>query len=460
MAKILRPYQELALTQIDAEIAKGNRAVCFVLGTGLGKTATLAEGCFRHLAQTPNGKVLWLVHREELVSQAFDALTDRGLLCGVVMANPTRTANPWRPVQVASIQTLLARKIEIEGITYVVHDEAHHGPSKSWIALPQTYKARGAILIGPTATPIRADGIGLGDIYDVLVEPIRVREAISRGYLCRYEIHRPPAPLRNDEIAESPVDSYRTYANGGKAIVFAPHVNAAKSFLDEFTDAGIPAVFVDGTTQPGLRRARLEAYATGKARVLINVGIATEGFDDPGTSCIILARAVGSISLYLQILGRGLRIFPGKPKLIIVDLHGSSWIHGTPEEDADGLEREWSLEGEALKKAKDKNPERFCAICGVLLDAESGSACDLCCVLRPELVPPTVVNVKLVAYAAKRRESSSDRAKTLARWISEARSKGHKPGASSHKYKAVYGEWPAPEVERAAKIIINAQTAK
>ncbi len=454
MTRKLHDYQELGIKLIGKEVVAGRKAVCFVMGTGLGKTVTIAELCRRHLAKVPNGKILWMVHREELVTQAYDELTLFGLQCGVIMASPTRTVNPYRRVQVGSIQTMIARKIILDGITLVIHDEAHHGPSALWATLPNTYKARGAVIIGPTATPIRGDGVGLGDIYDALVQPISTKRAIERGFLVPYDFVRPPYPLKNDEIAQSPVDAYQENCPGEKAIVFAAHIVAATKFLEEFNAAGIPAVLVTGKTPSDERREKLAKYKNGTYRVLVNVGIATEGFNDPPTSCVILARSVGSIGFYLQTIGRGLRLSSGKTRLMIIDLHGSSWIHEEPDK-----EHDWQLQGEAIKCPKTVNPERFCAGCGVLLQPDE-VLCPDCLTKRPELLAPTVLNIKLVKYAAKLKEDPKKRAEYLARLIMLGQSKGYKYGAAFAKYKAIYQIPPDLEITTMAKAIVKAAREK
>ncbi len=146
-----------------AEFKAGHKAVVIVLPTGAGKTRLSGEMAIRHLAKTPTGKVLFVAHREELISQTFDAFDKIGLSCGVVMATPTRIVNPYRRVQIASTQTLLARNLVIDGITLLIMDECHHYMSAKWSALGAQYKSRGARIVGLTATPIRGDGIGLGN---------------------------------------------------------------------------------------------------------------------------------------------------------------------------------------------------------------------------------------------------------------------------------------------------------
>ncbi len=310
------------------------------------------------------------------------------------------------------------------------------------------------MVIGATATPIRGDGVGLGDIYDGLVQPISTKSAIEQGFLVPYEMVRPPFPLKNDEIAQSPIDAYSENCPGEKAIVFAAHIRAAEEFLEGFTNANIPAVLITGKMGSDERRKKMELFKSGTAKILVNVGIATEGFNDPPTSCIILARAIGSIGFYLQTIGRGLRLYPGKAKLTIIDLHGSSWIHEEPDK-----EHEWCLEGDAIKKPKAANPERFCAGCGVLLEGDA-TICDLCQEARPELVPPTVVNIKLVKFAAKLREDPTKRAQTLARWMKVGQSKNHKYGAVFFKYKSVYGVAPSHEITAMARAILKLEREK
>ena len=411
----------------------------FTVTHNCGKTLTIGEVCRRHVVKVPNAKVIWAAHREELVAQSWDALTGLGLECGVIQSTPVREVNPFRQVQVASIQTLVARNIRLEGITLMIGDECHHAPSKTWADIPAFYRANGAVIIGATATPVRADGIGLGEIYDALVQPITTREAIAQGYLVPFNMFRPPRQLRNDQIAQSPVSEYLVHARGEKAIVFAAHLKAANQFLDEFRAAGIDTVLISGEQETGLRRAAFERYQQGTARVLVNVGIATEGFDDPPTSCVILARAIGSLSLYLQICGRALRLSPstGKVRASIIDLHGSSHVHGAPDDD-----RVWSLDGEATpRRTAEELPNQFCKVCSVLVEG-GGSICEFCAIARPELVPPTVANVQLVRYAAKLQESTEQRRAYFEKLKIIAATRGHNEWAPRMKYKAIYQEMP------------------
>lgn len=421
------------------EFAKGHQAVCVVMSTGAGKTRLGGAACYRHLVKKPEGSIIWISHREELVEQAYDDLTSWGLSVGAIQAKPTREFNPFRPVQVASTQTLLARNL-VPNATLGVLDEFHHYASDKWEGLGLEYRKRRVPLIGLTATPIRSDGRGFEGLMDALVCPITMKELIAQGFLVPYELHAPPKPLKNDQIAQKPVDAYLELAAGRKAIVFAGNIKAAKEFQAQFIAKGIPCGMVWGDMDGADRKRVLDEYRSGRLRVLTNVGVLTEGFDDRSTSCVILARSVGSLSLYLQMCGRGLRASPEtlKTDCVIIDLQGSSRIHGEPADD-----REWTLEGEGIrKKALEQPKERFCLVCKVLLEPDSGTVCDLCGIARPEAVPPEVMNVKLVRYAAKLREPEHVRKEYFLKLQAIARANGYSPWQPVMKFRAIYGEDP------------------
>lgn len=446
--KKLRPYQEQGINLIARAVGNGARAVLFVLSTGGGKSRIQAELIKRHLIKVPTGRVLVTVHRSELVNQLYDAFTAEGLDCGVVAAGSSRPANPWKPVQIASIQTLLAREKVLPGITLKLDDEAHHICADKWLPVSVVYKQSGALVVGFTATPIRADNRGLEMAYDDLVCPITMKQLIVQGFLVPYTMVAPANALRKGAIAQRPVDAYKAHALGRKCAVFAGNVKAAEDFVEQFNADGVPAAIVTGTMDAGLRTRTLARYESGELRVIVSIGVLGEGWDDPPTSAIIIARSLGSVALYLQICGRGLRISPstGKTDCVIMDLHGSSHEFGPPDE-----EREWTLEGDGIvKKGVLANPFTQCKGCGVTIEG-GANICDLCGIAKPELKAPDVLGVALVKFAAKRREGNEDRARTLARFMNDCVAKGHNPGAAFHRYKGTYGETPTNDIAQLAR---------
>ena len=443
----LWPHQVRGLAQARDEFKRGNKWVCVVMATGAGKTILGAAAAKAHHEKVSAGKVLWIAHREELIGQAFDTLTEAGLSCGVIQARPCRIVNPYRPVQVASVQTLTARELIVDGVTLFIYDECHHSASEGWSKYALGYKDRGAYGLGLTATPKRSDDLPLGDVYDALVCPITMAELIDQDFLVPYELIRPKKPLKRGQIAQHPVAAYRENAEGRKAIVFASNIVAGTLFRDQFREAGYSAEIITGNTDASTRMNVLERYKRGEIQILTNVGVLTEGFDDRPTSCVILARAVGSVSLYLQMCGRGLRTSPnsGKTNAILIDLYGSSWKHGKPDED-----RIYSLDGDGIRRKKlDYGPERFCAICGVSLEPDM-DACPECGTEGAGRMAPEVVNAPLVKYARMRQRDDEQRASDLRRWIVDAQVAKHKVGRALYKYKAVYGDWPPDHIKRMA----------
>lgn len=437
----LRPYQLNAIARIREASARV-RAVLCVSPTGSGKT-TIASEIVRRTVDRGR-KALWLAHRTELIDQAYDRLREFGLSVGTVSASvsPTRPPNPFAPVQVASIQTLIARKLRPQA-DVVIWDECHHSPSDLWSGIAADYSA--AHIIGFTATPERSDGRGLGNVFQRLVVAASVRELVDLGHLVPCEIMRPESKLRPGSIAQRPVDAYLKHAQGRKTICFSPSIVAAEIHLDEFKQAGIRARLVHSKLPVAERIQSLDDFRSGRVDVLLNVYVLTEGFDVPATDCVILARGCGTAGTYLQMVGRGLRPAPGKQDCLLVDLHGVSHVHGKPDDD-----RQYSLDGRGIRSANELvvDGQSSCRVCGAPI--VSGEACPECGAEPKQITPPKVTGEQLVPYASKRAESDDKRVATLARWIAEGRSRGFKPNWAHVKFKAVYGLYPPGHIQNQA----------
>ena len=439
----LRPYQTEAIERIR-QTSRFSRAILVVSPTGSGKTTIASE--VARLTVARGRRVLWLAHRAELVDQAFDRLREFGLIVGTVAAKTTRPPNPYAPVQVASIQTLLARDLRPEADT-IIWDEAHHAPSDLWSGLAQHYAS--SLLLGFTATPERSDGRGLGAVYTRIVTAATVRQLVELGSLVPCDIRAPNDRLRPGSIAQRPIDAWQQQAKGRRTIVFSPSIIAAEQHAQEFNDAGVPARVVTGSTPAGERSKILSDYRAGRLPIIVNVYVLTEGFDAPETSCVILARGCGTAGTFLQMVGRGLRPASGKADCLLLDLHGVTHGHGRPDDD-----RIYSLDGRGISSgSEDAVPGSSCRVCGAPI--EPGEACSECGTEPKLLKPPNVTGDPLVKYAAKRSEDPDKRAKTLARWIETQRASGYKPGWPLAKFKAVYGAWPDADVKAAAIALVG-----
>lgn len=439
----LRPYQARAIEDARRHVNAGRRAPLVVSATGTGKTRTGAEIARAHVAL--GGRVLWMAHRTELVDQAARDLTATGLRVGVIAAKSRYRPNPHASVQVASMQTLTARGTLFVP-TMIVFDEAHHAPAESFGALLKRWPD--ALRLGLTATPERQDGRGLGEYFDCLVTALSMREAIDEGHLTPIDVVAPNRPLSSREIAQRPVDAYLAHARGQQAVVFAPHVAAAEQYAAEFTDAGVATGVITGTLTGGDRRRVLDDHAAGRRQVLCGVAVLTEGWDSPRTSCCILARGCGSAGLYIQIVGRVVRLFPGKTRALLIDLRGVVHVHGRPDED-----RVYSLDGKGIRRAtEDAGPESFCPVCSAIMPVGS-TVCADCGNERQGPASPTVTGDALRVYArdALRGDSPQRQVQRLAKWLREAVQRGHKPASALYKFKALYDRWPTRTEQLAAE---------
>lgn len=444
---VRRPYQADAIERVRVAMCAGKRRVLLVLPTGGGKTFTCGGIVQQTVAQ--GRRALWLAHRSELIDQAADSLSRLGLNVGAICATASTPPNPFAPVQVASVQTLLARKT-LPPADMIVADEAHHfaEAAKEWFSLLEAYPH--ALVVGATATPERGDGTGLRDSFDELVVGATVRELTQQGFLVPCEVLCPDKPLGPGELAQNPVDAYRKDAAGRRAIVFVQSVALAEQYATEFTMHGIPARALSAETPWAQRRATIEAFRRGELRVLVNVYVLTEGFDAPEADCCILARGAGSAGMYLQMVGRVLRPAPGKRDALVLDLRGVSHEHGLPADD-----REYSLGGRGIRLV---DPNAYCPMCSN--PKVHGEPCAKCGPLGSRggdpSAPDTILGVELKPYHRLREtDDSARRAERLARWIVYARRHRYRDGWWRAKFNAVYGQWPSPDIVRAATAIAD-----
>lgn len=379
----LRPYQTEVTEAIRRQYGLGRRAPLVVLPTGGGKTTIF--GYVTSSAATKGKCVFLLCHRAELVKQIAATLARFGCAHQVIAPGPIiRQAKVEQfkahgrifiahdaRVFVASVQTLVKRldSDAIPAPDIIVIDEAHHLTMDStWGKIVTAYP--NARLLPVTATPCRLDGKGLGTgaggFADALVMGPTMRELILEGHLSPYRIFAPPNALdlsgvrtrmgdyAKDQLSDAvdkpaitgdAVEHYQRLASGKRAVVFCVSVAHAQHVANEFMAAGVPAEFLDGKMDALEREKTIKRFESGETLVMSSCDIVSEGFDLPAIEVAILLRPTQSLSLYLQQVGRALRVFPGKREALILDHVGAVVTHGLPDE-----EREWSLDG--VKKAK------------------------------------------------------------------------------------------------------------
>lgn len=422
MTIALRPHQEHGVRLVRASFARGHRRILLVMPTGAGKTF-LAAWLLSSFVQRTGKPAAWFGHREELVGQAEASI--RAMGCEVSGGRKARTL-----AKVVSVSGAV-RRGEVPDAGLVVLDEAHHFSADRWGELPKAYGPE-TIILGLTATPERGDGRPLDHVFEALQVVIHAHELRDRGLLVPCDVYRPSRQLPSGKIAQSPVSEYVGRGLVGKRnVVFAPHIPAAEDFAAEFRAAGIQAHVVHGELDAKTRAARLRDFEAGIVPVLVNVYLLTEGWDCPATEVVTLARGAGCASIFLQMIGRGLRPAPGKDRCVLLDLRGASHQWGDPYE-----ERAFSLTGEGITR-KGADGVRYCRVCGALL--ADALACPECARPVDPLLTPEVTGERMDKFANIKRDTMDQRAVRLAKWIAQARAKGHNWRSALYRYKGAYG---------------------
>ncbi len=418
-APSLRPYQLAALTKAGDHVEAGARAVVIQSATGSGKSVMAAEAARRHVSF--GGSVLWVACREEIREQGENHLRSFGVLA-----------------EVTTVQTLHARRAQAHTRkpTLVILDECRHFLSGgAWQDMAASFGD--AVLLGFDATPVLANGSGLGGLFQAIVPAATIGELTAAGYLAPLEIITPAKRLDPGELAQPPVTAYLQHAKGERAVVFAGSIEVARKIQDDFEAAGIRAGIVHGTLTTPQRKQVLAEHASGSRPVIVNVFCLTDGVDLPETSVCILARGCSSIGTFIQMTGRVLRPHASKKRALLLDLPGVCHVFGRPDQDLT-----YHLEGKGMRRP-DGAPS-FCAVCSALLPEDHEGACPECGAApggNPRKASK-VIDVPLGDFIAAKCGDLDKRAKQLAYWIREGWGKGHKHGWATQSFKRETGFWP------------------
>lgn len=446
----LRPYQSSAVAEVLARLRSGQRAVALCSPAGSGKSTAGAAIAAAHCET--GGTVLALAHRRELLAQLEETFLSRGV--------------PRASLRLESVQGLLASGARPHA-SLVVWDEFHHALAPQWRDVATHYLEAGHVpaLVGLSATPMRPSGEALGTLFQSMVVAASVRQLTALGYLVPSRVVAPGDTVR--AMAETPLQAWLRWAPGQSTIVFCRDVKHAKDVAATFRAAGVTAECVEGNMRAEARADAFARFIAGTLTVLTNVQIATEGTDLPRCSCVILAAGTSHDGAWLQKVGRGGRLFPGKSEYIVIDLLGAVYMRGMPD-----AEREFSLSGRAIT-TRDLGPEvaiRQCPVCFMVAEVRQFEAghCPYCNAPRKARKDPRVIRATL----ARVREGHVDavRVRSLAGWVrtcviegrAKRLAKGH--GAAhadrlgmlqaGHLYRKAYGvEATAAQLGEAVRMV-------
>ena len=374
----LRPYQ----TKSKEDIYKAWESVpsvMFQMPTGTGKTRLFASIIKDIQTLSVRKKermgVLVLVHRSELIEQIHETLSFKyGIAHGIIKAGFDEDRR--MPVQVASVQSL-TRRLDIwkeKSFSYIVIDEAHHAMAKTYRKICDLYPK--AKILGVTATPYRLSGESFRDLFGKLIVSQGVSKFIEQGYLSPYDYYsiKPNSSMQQviDNIAEFGADgdyseaalldacdkdhiraelvkAYKEYANGKKGIIYTINRAHNDHVCSEFKKIGLRVVAIDGKTPAEKRKMYVSEFRAGKIDIICNVNIFSEGFDCPDIEFIQLARPTLSLALYLQQVGRALRLHAKKNSAVIIDNVGLYNRFGLP-----SANRQWKRHFEGKCSAKNE----------------------------------------------------------------------------------------------------------
>ena len=332
----LRPYQIEANQRIQEEWASGKQKTLLVLPTGLGKTVTFSD--LTKTLVSKGERVLIMAHRGELLDQAADKLYKvTGLKTAVEKADDT-AKNSFFRVTVGSVQTLMREKrlkqFPKDFYDTIIVDEAHHILASSYQNVLNYFSE--AKVLGVTATADRTDKKNLGQYFESLAYEYSLPDAIRNKYLSPMKALTIPLKIDLSGVSMAAgdfkasdvgnaldpylyqiADEMIKHCKDRRTVVFLPLVATSQKFRDILNEKGFRAAEVNGESKD--RAQVLSDFDNGKYDVLCNSMLLTEGWDSPEVDCVIMLRPTKSRPLYVQCIGRGLRLAEGKEDCLILD---------------------------------------------------------------------------------------------------------------------------------------------
>jgi len=395
----LRPYQERAMNELLAWFEANDGHPILDAAVGSGKSVMLAWLCQHALKNWPQTRIIMLVPTRELLQQNLGKLLAiwPESPVGVVSASVGRKEH-GNAITIATIGSLYKHAAKIGHVDLLIVDECHLIPGgdmgmyRSFIADLSRYCPELRV-IGATGSPFRGNGVWLTSVEDAIFTDIACRitmdELLAAGYLAPLTTESTATKLDADgvrmvggdyvvsELAKA-IDrpelvtaacreAIRLAADRQKWLVYCVTVEHAGHVCDELRQLGVECDMVTGETPKAERAALIEAFRNGQLRCLVSVAVLTTGFDVPDVDCIVLLRNTQSPVLYVQIMGRGMRVAPSKADCLVLDF-------------TDTIERLGpvnKVKGRLPRKNKGEAPVKVCDECGAL-NPISATECKLC----------------------------------------------------------------------------------
>ncbi len=460
----LREPQIDAITMIRASIKSGNKRIMLAAPTSFGKTMVAAS--ILKSTQDKGNQGMMICDRINLINQSLGQFDAQGLDLGVIQGIHERH-NPMAPIQIASVQTLSRRsRLPIADI-YII-DEAHI----HYQFVTDLMKAHNnCIFIGLSATPYSK---GLGEHYQDLIVPITPMELLDQGYLCPvdyfighntdltgvksqglstggsdYAVKDLDQAMMKDEVLNGDIiKNWVQHGENSQTIAFTPSIKQSEWLVEQFNEYGVSAIHIDCDTKPDVRKEMFDAHNAGEFKILSCSQLLNTGYDSPSTRCIIDCFPTKSKIVYVQRVGRIMRIAENKPNAIYLD-HAGNWKrHGRAEhlvpDHLDDGEKQYNEESLTKKETKEAK-ERNCPKCYQLF---TGRMCPCGYSLtKSEVIEhdgSDLVKLKDMSKAERRGHEAPQAEKdlTLAGLRLHMEKKNYSFGWVRHTFKEMYGDFP------------------
>jgi len=461
----LRPYQVDSVEGLRALIRAGKRNIILSVPTGGGKTV-IASHLIAECYGKPGKRAVFVADRIALIDQTSATFDRYGIPHGIIQGDNPRRAG-YERIQIASAQTLAKRGWPEADL--IIVDECHAIQT----TVAERIAGRDTIVIGLSATPMTA---GLGKLYDGIVTTITTNELIAgpvledgtrdKPYLVPFRVYAASQPdmtgaketagewtdkdaaERSMPIIGDCVEEYLRHAAGKKFIAFGCNVEHCEEMQRQFEAAGVNCELYTYRTDDDARTALVEEFRKPDSTVrgLISVSALSKGFDVSDVEVVIMARPLkSSLAEHIQILGRGLRIHPGKTECIVLDHSGNCvrfWgvMHAFLEKGVTELD-DGAKKARAKAIENEKQPVK-CPVCSHV--HMPLPACPTCGHVhkKTQAVEHVPGSLREVAGGKDSGPTEQDKREFHAQLAYIAAEKGRQPGWISHKYKEKFGDWP------------------
>lgn len=341
----LKDHQKDAINNLQGMRENGDSIALLYHATGTGKTVTAVSD-----AKSQGGRTLFLGHTKELITQAKTTFEDIWADANIGMYVAEKKDKDSYVV-CGSVQSISQNIDDFypEDFSYIIIDEAHHGTANTYKKILSYFKPK--FTLGLTATPDRSDGEDLLEIFQSVAHKLDLETAVNIGELVpircirvktnvdisdvringiKYNTQDLESKLFVPERNKVIIDTYLDFVRDKKTVVFCASVNHAEDIANLFKENGIIAEAVSGKMNNKNRKGILDRYENGDINVLCACDLLNEGWDSPNTQVLFMARSTMSKTLYMQQLGRGMRLSEGKEYLMVFDFIDNSSLFNAP----------------------------------------------------------------------------------------------------------------------------------